>query len=243
VQAVVLLTGALILLLLTNPKLTLVVLPILPMALIMFMVFGQSPSRSLSKCSRKLSALNTILQENLAGIKVSRPLPASRARIVRFDKSAEILMEQQITVMRIFSFLFPVIFLIANLGQAAVLYFGGQPDYRRHADARRVAEVQPLPGARLLPAGQLGFIISQMSQAAASANRVFEILDAPNEVTDKPGRRRCRRCRARWTSTTSPSATSAARSRCSAASASAPRQGRPWPFSAPRAAARAASST
>jgi ATP-binding cassette subfamily B protein len=37
------------------------------------------------------------------------------------------------------------------------------------------------------PLGQLGFIISQMSQAAASANRVYEILDAPNEVTDKPG--------------------------------------------------------
>ncbi len=35
-------------------------------------------------------------------------------------------MNQQIKVARIFSFLFPVIFLMANLGQAAVLYFGGR---------------------------------------------------------------------------------------------------------------------
>ena len=36
------------------------------------------------------------------------------------------------------------------------------------------------------PIGQLGFIISQMSQASASATRIFEILDAQNDVVDKP---------------------------------------------------------
>ncbi|MCB0134517.1 MAG: ABC transporter ATP-binding protein, partial [Caldilineaceae bacterium] len=40
VQAVVLLTGALIMLLFTNLQLTLVILPILPVAMVMFMVFG-----------------------------------------------------------------------------------------------------------------------------------------------------------------------------------------------------------
>ncbi|MCB0237521.1 MAG: ABC transporter ATP-binding protein, partial [Anaerolineae bacterium] len=37
-----------------------------------------------------------------------------------------------------------------------------------------------------LPLAQLGIIITQMSQASASANRVFEILDAENEVTNAP---------------------------------------------------------
>jgi ATP-binding cassette subfamily B protein len=36
------------------------------------------------------------------------------------------------------------------------------------------------------PLAQLGMIITQMSQAAASATRIFEILDAQNDVTDKP---------------------------------------------------------
>jgi ATP-binding cassette subfamily B protein len=35
--------------------------------------------------------------------------------------------------------------------------------------------------------GMLGMIISQMSQAAASARRIFEILDAKSDVSDKPG--------------------------------------------------------
>jgi ATP-binding cassette subfamily B protein len=38
-----------------------------------------------------------------------------------------------------------------------------------------------------LPVAQFGFIITQLGQASASAGRIFEILDAPNDVTDKPG--------------------------------------------------------
>ncbi|MCB0207575.1 MAG: ABC transporter ATP-binding protein, partial [Anaerolineae bacterium] len=38
-----------------------------------------------------------------------------------------------------------------------------------------------------IPMGQLGFIINLMAQAAASATRIFEILDAKNDVENKPG--------------------------------------------------------
>jgi ATP-binding cassette subfamily B protein len=40
-----------------------------------------------------------------------------------------------------------------------------------------------------MPLGQLGFIINQMSQASASAVRIFDILDAQSDVVDKPGAR------------------------------------------------------
>ncbi len=187
VQAVVLLTGALIMLLLTNVQLTLVILPILPIALGMFMVFGMVTQPLFIKVQAKLSALNTILQENLAGIKVVKAFATEPREHDRFDRSADDLMRQQIEVQRIFSFLFPVIFLIANLGQAAVLYFGGQQIIN---GTLTIGEWQKFSLYLILvffPLGQLGFIITQMSQAAASANRVYEILDAQNEVTDKPG--------------------------------------------------------
>ena len=35
-------------------------------------------------------------------------------------------MDQAITVARLFTFLFPLVFMIANLGQAAILYVGGK---------------------------------------------------------------------------------------------------------------------
>jgi len=185
-QAVVLLTGALLMLLLTNLQLTLVVLPILPIALVMFMLFGAITQPLFIKVQQKLSALNTILQENLAGIKVIKAFATEPKEQQRFDAAAVVLMKQQIQVARIFSFLFPVIFLIANLGQAAVLYFGGVQIIESTLTIGEWQKFSLYLVFVFFPLGQLGFIISQMSQASASANRIFEILDAHNEVTDKP---------------------------------------------------------
>jgi ATP-binding cassette subfamily B protein len=50
-----------------------------------------------------------------------------------------------------------------------------------------MAEVQSIPDLHLYSDGQLGFIINLMAQAAASATRIFEILDAKNDVENKPG--------------------------------------------------------
>lgn len=185
-QALVLLVGALVLLGITNWNLTLHVLPILPLALVLFMVFGAISQPLFGKVQAKLAGLNTILQENLAGIKVVKAFARESLEQERFTQAAADLMRQQIALARIFSFLFPLIFMIANLGQVVVLYFGGNQVI---ANTLTVGEWQKFSLYLVLvffPLGQLGFIISQMSQASASATRIFEILDAQNEVSDKP---------------------------------------------------------
>ena len=124
-QSLVLLVSALLILLFTNFRLMLVVLPVLPIAFVIFLAFGGITQPMFMKVQIKLSKLNTILQENLAGIRVVKAFVREPEQQARFDASAEDLMQQQIQVARAFSFLFPVVFLIANLGQAAVYYFGG----------------------------------------------------------------------------------------------------------------------
>jgi len=96
-------------------------------------------------------------------------------------------MEQQLRVSRVFSFLFPVIFLVAQLGQAAVLYFGGRQILNGTLNLGEYQKFSLYLVYVFFPLGQLGFIISLMSQASASATRIFEILDAKSEITDKPG--------------------------------------------------------
>ena len=186
VQALFMLVGTLVILAFTNFKLTLVILPVLPLALILFMAFGAIAQPLFMEVQRRLSALNTILQENLAGIKVVKAFTREPQENKRFDKSAEDLMNQQIRVARIFSFLFPVIFLMANLGQAAVLYFGGRQLINGTLTFGEWQEFSLYLVYVFFPIGQLGFIISQMSQASASAQRIFGILDAENAVKDKP---------------------------------------------------------
>ena len=80
-----------------------------------------------------------------------------------------------------------MIFLIANLGQAAVLYFGGRQIIGGTLTLGEWQKFSLYLVYLFFPLGQLGFIITLMSQATASAKRIFEILDAQNDIADKPG--------------------------------------------------------
>ena len=187
VQSIVLLIGSLTVLAFTNLSLTLIILPVLPIALVLFMVFGSVAQSLFGEIQRRLSTLNDILQENLAGIRVIKAFVREREEQDRFADSAQQLMDQHIRVSKIFSFLFPFIFLISNLGQAAVVYWGGRQIL---FDTLTLGEWQKFSLYLIyvfFPVGQLGFIVAQMSQASASAKRIFEILNAENDVTDKPG--------------------------------------------------------
>jgi len=186
-QSFLLLTGALLVLAFTNWQLTLAVLPLLPVALVVFMIFGSISQPLFAVVQQRLSALNTVLQENLAGVKVVKSFAREPYEERRFDVAATALMEQQLKVNRIFSFLFPVVFLVAQLGQAAVLYFGGAQIL---AGTLNLGEYQTFSLYLIyifFPIGQLGFIIALMAQASVSAGRIFELLDAQSEIADKPG--------------------------------------------------------
>jgi ATP-binding cassette, subfamily B, multidrug efflux pump len=159
---------------------------ILPVAMIMFVIFSSTARPMFTRVQQRLSAMNTILQENLAGIKVIKAFTREPAEQKKFNRATDSLLNQQLAVNRLFSFLFPIVFLIANLGQAVTLYYGGKQII---LGSLTIGEWQAFSLYLIylfLPIAQFGFIITQYSQASASATRVFEILDAKNDVVNKP---------------------------------------------------------
>jgi len=186
VGAVILLTGTIIILFSTNVSLAWTAMPILPVALVLFMIFGSASQPLFIKVQQKLSTLNTILQENLAGVKVVKAFTREKEQQTKFRTAADATMNQAITVSRLFTFLFPLVFLIANLGQAAILYFGGKQIITGLLSLGEWQEFSLYLIYLFFPVAQFGFIITQMGQAAASADRIFEILDTKNDITDKP---------------------------------------------------------
>lgn len=186
-QALILMVGTLIILFLTNWRLTLVIVPILPVTMVLFMYFGRIAQPLFARAQEKLSIVNTILQENLAGLKVVKAFVTEQREQVRFRKGVDDLLTENIYISGVLSRLFPVIFLIANLGQAAVLYFGGRQIINGTLTIGEWQKFSLYLVLIFIPMGQLGFIISLMAQASASANRIFEILDAKNDVEDKIG--------------------------------------------------------
>jgi ATP-binding cassette subfamily B protein len=186
VGAVILLAGTIIILFTTNVPLAWTAMPILPIALVLFMIFGSMAQPLFRKVQIKLSTLNTILQENLAGMKVIKSFTREKQQQTKFRSAADDLMGQAISVARLFTFLFPMIFLIANLGQAAILYVGGKQIITGALSLGEWQEFSLYLIYLFFPVAQLGFIITQFGQAAASADRIFEILDAKSDIVDKP---------------------------------------------------------
>ena len=186
VGAIILLTGTVIILFSTNVTLAWTSMPILPIAFALFVFFGIISQPLFAQVQQKLSALNTILQENLAGVKVIKAFTREKEQQKKFHKAADDTMNQQIHVARLFTFLFPLIFMVANLGQAAILYVGGEQIITGLLTLGEWQEFSLYLIYLFFPIAQFGFIITQLGQASASAERIFEILDARNDIVDKP---------------------------------------------------------
>ena len=187
VGAVILLAGTVIILFTSNVPLAWAAMPILPVAIITFVIFASLAQPMFSKVQQKLSYLNTVLQENLAGIKVIKAFTREKEQQVKFKHAADETMEQQIAVSRLFTFMFPFIFLVANLGQAAILYLGGQQIIAGTLSLGAWQEFSIYLMYLFFPIMMFGMIVTQMGQASASAERIFEILDAKSDIVDKPG--------------------------------------------------------
>ncbi len=186
-QSVLLLVSSLIILFLTNWRLALVVLPVLPIALGLFVTFGMVAGPLFGQVQMRLSKLNTILQENMAGVRVVKAFTRENHEQKKFDVAADDLFAIQMKVTRTFSFLFPVIFLVAQLGQAAILYFSSGQILNGTLNLGEYQQFSIYLFYVFFPVGMLGMIITLMAQASASATRIFEILDAKSDVTNKEG--------------------------------------------------------
>ncbi len=186
VGAVILLSGTVIILFSSNVALAWTAMPILPIAIVLFGVFSSLAQPMFKKVQQKLSTLNTVLQENLAGIKVIKSFTREKEQQVKFRAAADASMDQSIAVNRLFTFLFPLVFLIANLGQAAILYVGGKQIIVGTLSIGAWQEFSLYLMYLFFPIMMFGMIVTQMGQAAASADRIFEILDAKSDIVDKP---------------------------------------------------------
>lgn len=187
VSSLVLIVLILIILFATNWQLTLVALPTLPIAMVVFGFFGAIAQPLFAAVQSRISTLNTVLQESLAGIKVVKAFVREPYEEDRFTKAADGVLSTSLKVSRTFAFLFPVVFLVAQLGQSGILYFGGRAIISNDLTLGEYQKFSLYLTFLFLPLAQLGFIISQMAQASASSTRIFEILDAKNDVEDKPG--------------------------------------------------------
>jgi ATP-binding cassette subfamily B protein len=186
VTALIMIVGSLILLFSLDWQLALIMVVLMPLTMGIFMFFAQRLRPMFMKVQQYLAHLNTILQENLAGVRVVKAFAREPYEHERFSDANLDLMNQNIEAGNMIAKAFPLIFLLANLGTLAVVWLGGLQVIGGRLTIGELVAFQSYLMMTMFPLFMLGMIMAMVSQASASADRVFEILDARSEVLEAP---------------------------------------------------------
>jgi ATP-binding cassette subfamily B protein len=184
--AAVMLLGTTALLFSLNWRLALVALAIVPVIFVLLLRFVRRIGPLFRGVQQTLGRLNSVLQEDLAGIRVIRTFAREDYESSRYRSVNDELLEKNLTTVRTFSNNFPFVFLLANLGTLAIVLFGGLQVIGGSLTIGELVAFNTYLGFLLFPILTIGFLAASISRAGASSQRVFEVLDAPLEVQDAP---------------------------------------------------------
>ena len=186
-SAMLMLFGSLAVLLFMNWRLALATMATMPFLFLVIGRFIRLVQPQFRLVQAKLGALNTILQENLAGVRVVKAFAREDYEKERFGQANEELLAQNIRVTWATSTTFPIIFNFASMGTLIVIWYGGNDVIGGSLSLGELVAFNSYLGFLMFPIFMLGMIATMMTRSAASAQRVFEVLDAESEVQEKPG--------------------------------------------------------
>jgi ATP-binding cassette subfamily B protein len=185
-NAVVMLVGTTVLLLYLDWQLALVALAVVPIIAVLLVRFVGRIRPLFREVQQTLGRLNTVLQEDLLGVRVIRAFAREDYETARYTAVNEELLQKNLTTVRVFSNNFPFVFLFANLGTLAIIWFGGWQVIGGRLSIGDLVAFNTLLGFMLFPILTIGFLSASISRAGASSQRVFDVLDAPLDVEDAP---------------------------------------------------------
>jgi ATP-binding cassette, subfamily B, multidrug efflux pump len=186
VRAPLMIIGSVIMMYSVNAELAGIVLLIMPFTFVVSGLFVWKAQPMFLKMQAKLDRLNSVLQENLAGIRVVKAFVRQKHEEERFDEANVDLTKQAMSVNRFMSFLMPFLFTLINFGILAVLYFGGLQAIQGRFTVGEILSFSNYLLSSMFPLIFLSMMASQFSSAVASASRIYEVLDFEPKVQNKP---------------------------------------------------------
>lgn len=178
--------GSITILLVTDWRLALASLTIIPGIIWIFAKLFRYLVPLFDEVQANLGVLNNILQENIAGVRVVKAFAGEQREYGRYTQQNQVLYNKNVTVINTFSIGFPTVFLLSNIGTLIVVWFGGNRVISQALSLGDLIAFNSYLAYLLQPIFQLGVVSQMLARASASGKRIFEVLDAQNEIVEKP---------------------------------------------------------
>jgi len=184
VRGPLLMIGSLTMALITAPGLSWIILVALPLVIFLLLFLNRKVAPLFRTVQEKLDKVNTVMRENLSGIRVIKSFVRSDYEIDRFGEANRDYMAINRKARRIMGVVMPLVGLILNMGIVAVIWFGGRGVV---AGGYRLGQIVAFYNYLLRLLGSLtmiGMILINLSRAVASAERMAEILEKEPDLEE-----------------------------------------------------------
>jgi ABC-type multidrug transport system fused ATPase/permease subunit len=186
-QNVLTLIGAMAVMFVVNWKLTFAALWIAPLLIWLAYRYSHVAHPLLRDVQQKMADVATVAEENIVGVHVVRSFAQEQAEQEKFERSSEAVFRQSVRANRQRAVYVPLLSFLPLLAQGAVLLVGGRMVINGTLSYPLFFSFNLLVLMLVMPLRQLGMWIGQAQRATASGERIFEIMDEPEEVADKHG--------------------------------------------------------
>jgi ABC-type multidrug transport system fused ATPase/permease subunit len=171
----------------TEWQLALVALAISPVLITLAYRYSRVSHPVLRDVQQKMADVATVAEENIVGVHVVKAFAQEEKESQKFGRRSEAVFGRTIDANRQRSLYVPLLAFLPLLAQAAILLVGGWMVVHDQLTVGEFFAFNLYVSMLILPLRMLGMWIGQSQRATASGERIFQVLDEPEEISDRSG--------------------------------------------------------
>jgi ATP-binding cassette subfamily B protein len=167
-------------------KLALVALAITPIIVATAYRYSRVSQPVLREVQQTLADVATVAEESITGVHVVKSFAQEERRSARFDSAASTVFERTLAANRQRALYVPLLTFLPLVAQGLVLLAAGRMVVSGSLSLGAFFTFNLLLAMLVMPLRMLGMWIGQTQRAIAAGKRIFEVLDEPEEIADRP---------------------------------------------------------
>jgi ATP-binding cassette, subfamily B, bacterial len=166
-------------------KLALIALAITPVLVVLAYRYSHLAHPTLREVQQKLADVATVAEENIVGVHVVKAFAQEPQESAKFRTRSEAVFQQTLKANRQRALYVPFISWVPLIAQGAVLLIGARMVTSGELTVGGFVAFNLYLGMLVMPLRSLGMWIGQSQRATASGERIFQVMDEPEEIAEQ----------------------------------------------------------
>jgi ATP-binding cassette subfamily B protein len=185
VRSPLLAIGSIVMAVIISPKLAIILAISVPILFIVMFSLIRLTLPMFAKVQQRLDKVNTVLQENLAGMRVSKAFVRASFEKERFGRANEDYTDTAVKAQRLVAINMPILMMILNVSIIAVLLLGGKDAIDGSFEVGNLVAFINYVTQVLFALSAVAMMLVRISSAKVSADRILEVMNTESEIRSK----------------------------------------------------------